>query len=126
MNLASRLKIDDRVFLPGFDPAPFKYMKAAEVFVLSSAWEGLPNALIQAMACGCPVVATNCNHGPQEILENGRWGKLVPVGDIKEMAAAIETCLNQKRPEYPESLINQYDSENIARSYVQLLLGVPK
>ena len=126
MSLASRLKIDDRVFLPGFDPDPFKYMKAAEVFVLSSAWEGLPNALIQAIACGCPVVATNCNHGPQEILENGRWGKLVPVGDIKEMAAAIETCLNQKRPEYPESLINQYDSENIARSYVQLLLGVPK
>jgi glycosyltransferase involved in cell wall biosynthesis len=124
LNLASKLEIADRVFLPGFDPDPFKYMKAAEVFVLSSAWEGLPNALIQAIACGCPVVATNCSHGPQEILENGRWGELVAVGDIKEMAAAIEVCLTRRQPEYPESLINQYHPETIAKSYVQLLLGV--
>jgi glycosyltransferase involved in cell wall biosynthesis len=124
LNLASELGIADRVFLPGFDPDPFKYMKAAEAFVLSSAWEGLPNALIQAIACGCPVVATNCNHGPSEILENGRWGELVAVGDVREMAAAIGVCLSSKRPEYPASLINRYHPETIAKAYIQLLLGV--
>ena len=71
----------DDVDLPGFVANPFAYMARASAFVLSSAFEGLPGALIQAMACGCPVVSTDCPSGPAEILDGGRFGALVPVGD---------------------------------------------
>jgi len=84
------------VSLPGFVNNPFAWMKKASLFVLSSAWEGLPGALIQAMACGVPVVSTDCFSGPAEILENGRWGRLVPVGDAPAMAAAMDAALNDK------------------------------
>ncbi len=74
------LGLGARVALPGFDPNPFRYLARARLFVLSSAWEGLPGVLIQAMACGTPVVSTDCPSGPREVLENGRLGPLVPVG----------------------------------------------
>ncbi|MEI2782688.1 MAG: glycosyltransferase [Candidatus Competibacter sp.] len=54
---------------------PFAWMRRSALFVLSSAWEGLPGTLIQAMACAVPVVSTNCPSGPMEILENGKWGR---------------------------------------------------
>jgi glycosyltransferase involved in cell wall biosynthesis len=82
--------------MPGFDRNPFKYMAKARVFVLSSQYEGLPGVLIQALAVGCPVVSTDCDHGPREILEGGRWGKLVPVGDHRTMAKAILETLTGK------------------------------
>ncbi len=81
------------VDLPGFVDNPFAFMARAGVFVLASEREGLPGVLIQAMACGCPVVATDCPSGPSEILEGGRHGALVPVGDAGAMAAAIDRTL---------------------------------
>ncbi len=80
--------------LPGFQPNPFAYMSKASLFVLSSAWEGLPGVLIQALACGCPVVSTDCPSGPAEILEQGRYGPLVPVGDAVAMADAMRSTLD--------------------------------
>lgn len=77
------------VRLPGFVENPFAYMRRSQVFVLSSAWEGLPGVLVQAMACGCPVVSTDCRSGPSEILAGGRFGPLVPVGDADALGAAI-------------------------------------
>lgn len=98
--LVKELGLEDEVALPGFVENPYAYMSRAAVFVLSSAWEGLPNVLIQAMACGCPVVSTDCPNGPAEILENGRYGLLVPVGDVETLAQAVNgTLAKPRRPE---------------------------
>ena len=93
--LAAELGIVDDVMLPGFVNNPLSYMAHASVFVLSSLREGLPNVLVEALACGCPVVSTDCPHGPSEILDGGRYGALVPVGDAGALAAAIERTLDQ-------------------------------
>ena len=58
-------------------------------FVLTSSFEGLPNALIEAMICGCALVSTDCPSGPDEILGQGRYGKIVPVGDVDAIARAV-------------------------------------
>ena len=89
--------LTDAVSLPGFVGNPFAYMRRSHVFVLSSAWEGLPGVLIQAMACGCPVVSTDCPSGPREILDDGRLGPLVPVGDAGALADAILSRLDAPR-----------------------------
>ena len=81
------------VELPGFVSNPFAYLSRCGVYVLSSRYEGLPGALIEAMACGAPVVSTDCPSGPREVLEDGRWGLLVPVGDVDALAKAINTML---------------------------------
>ncbi|MCC7162722.1 MAG: glycosyltransferase [Anaerolineae bacterium] len=93
--LARELEIEGDVWLPGFDRNPFKYMARCSVFVLSSRHEGLPGVLIQAMACGAPVVSTDCPYGPAEIIEeSGRDGILVPVGDVEKMSARINDLLD--------------------------------
>jgi len=94
-NLARELGIAGRVDFPGWIANPFALMSRARLFVLSSRYEGLGNVLVEALACGCPVVSTDCPHGPREILENGKWGALVPVGDDAALAAAMETALSQ-------------------------------
>lgn len=94
---ASDLGLEDAVSFLGFRPNPFAYMARADVFVLSSEREGLPGALIQAMACGCPVVATDCASGPAEVLEDGAHGRLVPVGNDAAMADAILATLSEPR-----------------------------
>ena len=92
--LSQQLGVDQEILLVGFDPNPYRYMRRASVFVLSSRWEGLPNALIEAMACGAPVISTDCPSGPREILEDGKWGKLVPVGNPQKLAEAIVDTLD--------------------------------
>lgn len=93
-SLARRLGVAPDVAMPGFDPNPFKYMARASVFVLSSRHEGLPGALIQAMACGTASIATACPSGPSEIIERpGIEGLLVPVEDVDALAAAISRVL---------------------------------
>ena len=83
------LGLDGSVEMPGFVSNPFAFMARASLFVLSSAWEGLPGVLIQALACGCPVVSTDCPSGPREILQEGKCGRLVGVGDHEGLAGAI-------------------------------------
>jgi glycosyltransferase involved in cell wall biosynthesis len=92
-SLISELGLTGRVDLPGFRANPFAYMARARLFVLSSAWEGLPGVLIQAMACGTPVVSTDCPSGPREVLVDGRYGPLVPVGDPEALAKAMAETL---------------------------------
>lgn len=92
-SLAGELGIREDVDFPGFVPNPLKYMKKAAVFALTSRFEGLGNVLIEALACGCPVVSTDCPSGPAEILDNGKYGKLVPVGDVDAIAKAILATL---------------------------------
>lgn len=95
--LSRELGVADQVSLPGFVANPFNYMRRAALFVLSSAWEGLPNVLIQAMACGVPVIAADCPSGPAEILQNGEFGTLVPVGDVAALVSAIDAALEQEQ-----------------------------
>lgn len=94
--LARELRVQEDVALPGFVENPYPYMRHAALFALSSRWEGLANVLVEALACGTAVVSTDCPSGPAEILEQGRHGRLVPVGDAHALAEAIEMSLGQR------------------------------
>ncbi|HEX7887941.1 MAG TPA: glycosyltransferase [Ramlibacter sp.] len=83
------LDLGDRVRLPGFVLDPYPWYQTADLFVLSSRWEGFGNVLVEALECGVPVVSTDCQSGPAEILDGGRFGRLVPVQDPAAMAAAM-------------------------------------
>jgi glycosyltransferase involved in cell wall biosynthesis len=89
------LGLSSDVDMIGFVQNPYKYMRGAKVFVLSSLYEGFANVIVEAMACGTPVISTDCPSGPSEILDGGRWGRLVPVGDAAAMATAIEASLDE-------------------------------
>ena len=94
--LAGELGLAGVVQLPGRTDQPLRWMRHAAVFVLASRFEGFGNVLVEALACGTPVVATDCPVGPREVLEGGRWGTLVPVGDAGAMAAAITRTLGAR------------------------------
>jgi glycosyltransferase involved in cell wall biosynthesis len=94
-SLVHELGLDDEIALPGFTENPYAYMAHSSVFALSSVFEGFGNVVAEALAAGTPVVSTDCESGPAEILANGRYGKLVPVGDAAALAAAIATTLEQ-------------------------------
>jgi glycosyltransferase involved in cell wall biosynthesis len=115
------------VQMPGFVPNPFSYLARSGVFVLSSRYEGLPGALIEAMACGVPVVSTDCPSGPREILEDGRWGALVPVGDENALAKAINTVLSTPRAQLPDVRFRARDFDHVPAVDAYLrVLGLPQ
>ena len=87
--LAESLGVAADLDLVGFMANPYAFMARARVFALSSAWEGFGNVLVEALACGCPVVSTDCPSGPAEILDGGRYGRLTPVGDAAALADAM-------------------------------------
>ena len=120
-SLAQQLGIDADVALPGFRDNPYAYMRRAAVFVLSSRFEGLPNALIQAMACGTPVVSTDCPSGPAEILQDGQWGRLVPVGDVELMAMAISVTLDNKVHPDVSSRANHFNEKRSIEKYLTVM-----
>jgi len=121
--LVRELGLEEDVALPGFVNNPYQYMRRAAVFVLSSKWEALPTVLIEAMACGCPVVSTDCPSGPAEILENGKWGRLVPVQSPELLAKAILETL--ECPIYATEHARQFSLERATQEYLRLL-GVVK
>ncbi len=120
--LAERLGVGAEVELPGFVANPYAWMARASLFALSSAWEGFGNVLVEAMACGCPVVSTDCPSGPAEILAGGRYGPLVPVRDPDALAAAMLRTLAAP-PERAElaARADQFSVDHAADSYERLL-----
>ena len=121
--LATELGVVDGLHLPGFDLNPFRYMIHCSVFILSSYHEGLPNTLLQAMACGCKIVATDCPSGPREILQDGKFGKLVKIGDITAIREAIIQQLGShedKAEERQETVRTLYDQNKISERYLNL------
>ena len=122
--LARTLGVAADVALSGFVENPYAYMARAAVFALSSAWEGLPTVIIEALACGCPVVSTDCPSGPAEILAGGTYGTLVPVGDDAALARAI--CDTLDDPPHRERLIERaqfFSADRAVEQYERLLLG---
>ncbi len=124
LSLARKLNVENDVALPGFVANPFAYIGRAAVFVLSSAWEGLSNVIIEALACGCPVVSTDCPSGPAEILDGGTYGRLVPVGDDAALANAILATLDNPPPRDRLRDRAQFFSVDCAvERYLDVLLG---
>jgi glycosyltransferase involved in cell wall biosynthesis len=121
---AESLGISADIDMPGHMKNPYAFFGNAAVFVLSSAWEGLPNVLIEAMACGSPVVSTDCPSGPIEILDGGRVGRLVPVGDAGAMAAAILATLDSPpEREVVISRAREFSFDRVIADYEALLTG---
>lgn len=121
--LVRRLGLEQDVEMPGFVSNPYPYMAQASLFVLSSRWEGLPTVLVEAMFCGTPIVATDCPSGPQEILQGGKYGQLVPVGDVDAMAQAIERALDGRMPRPPRESWQPFELGAVVNQYERLLLG---
>lgn len=123
-SLATMLGVGEDVDAAGFTANPFAYMARAAAFVLSSRYEGLPGVLIQAMACGCPVVSTDCPSGPREILGDGRYGSLVPVGDDAAIAAAVERILDKPTPPtLLQARAQEFSVERAVDCYLAVLFG---
>ncbi len=120
--LAQELGITDNLDMPGFVDNPYQYMAGASVFALSSLYEGLPGVLIQALACGCPVVSTDCPGGSAEILEHGKFGRLVPIHNPKAFADAMRAALeNTDDKAQLKQRASAFSVRNAARSYLELM-----
>jgi len=120
--LAKSLGVWQDVHMPGFVDNPYSWMKKADLFAMSSKWEGLPTVLIEALALGVPIVSTDCPSGPREILEQGRWGRLVPIGDDAAMAKAWVDVLNSARVPSTERA-KDFSVELAATRYLAIALG---
>jgi len=115
-------QVTDHVRMPGFVADPMPYYQSADLFVLSSDYEGFGNVIVEALACGTSVVSTDCPSGPSEILEDGRYGRLVPVGDAQAMAAAMEDVLkNPFDTDQLKARANMFSSDKNARHYLRVL-----
>jgi glycosyltransferase involved in cell wall biosynthesis len=124
MALAQDLGVANQVIFAGFRPDPTPFYKTADLFVLSSDYEGFGNVIVEALACGTPVVSTDCPSGPAEILVNGKYGRLVPVGDAEKLAKGIEGALQASHD--TDALISraaEFSPSIAAQSYLKLMLG---
>jgi glycosyltransferase involved in cell wall biosynthesis len=123
--LTVELGLSKVVSLLGYVENPLKYFSHSDVFVLSSHVEGLPNVLVEAMMCGCTPVSTDCPTGPREVLQDGKYGYLVPVGDPVAMAAGIEEALDRPIPKYLlEDAVRPFEERTVISRHFEIL-GLP-
>jgi glycosyltransferase involved in cell wall biosynthesis len=123
-SLAARLGVSGDVLMPGFDPNPFAWMRRAKLFVSSSLTEGCPNALMQALAIGTPIVSTDSVGGAGELLEAGRWGRVVAAGSPEALAASIAESLDVDTCRDGRIRAADFTHERIARQYLEVLIPV--
>ena len=121
--LASELDLPDRVSLPGFRSNPYPYFRLAAVYALTSRYEGLPTVMLEAMALGLPIVATDCPTGPHELLSGGTLGHLVPVGDVGAVSRGIDAVLREQVPRREYSGLEQFSPPAVADRYSNYLAG---
>ena len=119
--LLEQFGLHEDVSMPGFVDNPYAYLRKASLFVLSSKWEGLPTVLIEALAVGVPVVATDCKSGPREILGGGQHGRLVPVGDSAALAEAIRQSLCHSGQRVGEDVYRPFTYEAATEAYLRLV-----
>lgn len=122
--LVQKLGLEADVTLPGFVENPYAYLAKAEVFALSSAWEGLPTVLIESLAVGTPIVSTNCPSGAIEILDHGKYGELVPVGNSEALAQGILRVLSGHVKPIDPAWLYQFTVDCAAQKYLDIL-GIP-
>jgi glycosyltransferase involved in cell wall biosynthesis len=125
-SLVKELSLESCVSMPGTVRNPYAYMARTDLLVLSSAWEALPTVLIEALALGTSIVATDCVSGPREILCGGRYGALVPPGDSAALAGAISTALAAPRPELPAEALQPYTVDYAVDEYCRLIREVAR
>ena len=118
-----RLGLQGKVALPGFLANPYACMARASVFALSSDWEGLPTVLIESLALGTPVVSTDCESGPREVLRNGALGHLVAVGDVPALTRALSRALDGGRITPPSEALRPFTPDVVLDQY-QRVFGV--
>jgi glycosyltransferase involved in cell wall biosynthesis len=124
-NLARELNIEQDVRIPGYVADSISYMKRCSVFVLSSLYEGLPGAMIEALASGCQVISTDCPGGAREILGNGEYGDLVPVGNPEAMAHAICEILGGKYRNVDRKWLEQFELNHVTDQTLKTI-GLPE
>ena len=118
--LVGELGIGADVRLAGARPNPFGHMGRCAALVLSSHVEGSPGVLAEALTLHCRIVATDCPSGPRELLEDGRYGRLVPVADVSALAAAMEAALDDPAPALTPALRDAMAPAAVARRYAAL------
>ena len=128
--IAAEPSITDHVRFLGFVTNPFAILSRVRLFCMSSHYEGSPNALVEAMACGVPVISTDCPFGPREILGDGRFGELTPVSDWRSMASAIERVLDNETAALErahlaiESIQNRFDAQRTTARLEELFEAI--
>lgn len=120
--LVTELGLSHNIFMPGFVDNPYAWMSKVDLFVLSSIYEGFGNVLVEAMACGSRVVSTDCLSGPSEILENGKWGALVPIKNTNIMSQAIIEALSNPVDGSLLERASVFSVENSIREYIKIMI----
>jgi glycosyltransferase involved in cell wall biosynthesis len=117
------LNLSDHVTLEGYQKDPYLYLSKADLYVLSSRYEGLPNAMLESLACGTPVVAFNCPGGIDEIIINESQGVLVPENDIEALSMAIEKQIRSQKHTKSSLLPDKFDIKTVVPAYEELVLS---
>jgi glycosyltransferase involved in cell wall biosynthesis len=121
LNTVKRKKLDSRVEFKGFLSNPFPLIKSAEALIMTSRWEGLPTAIIEALTLGIQVISTDCPTGPKELLNGGEYGFLCRVNDIQCLSECISRIYKGEKKMVPVGFLNQFYIENATKEYMKLI-----